>query len=175
MKRIITIVLCFLITGISVLPVSAVSVRDDAQYLEDGSYFIMRTDDGIKDEIGMSFFQRLFAFLKKLVEIFSGRKTVSKTGYISYFSKDGDLIWRAYLKADFIYTSKEARCTQSQFTADINDSDWSLGGYECDNSGNTASAVFTMNQTKLFVPLKSITKTMTLTCDTSGRVSLQTE
>ncbi|MBE6716929.1 MAG: hypothetical protein E7573_08415 [Ruminococcaceae bacterium] len=170
MKKILSLMLCFFLTGLMCIPAFALPVNDTREYFEDGSYITVSIENPPENENSMTFFVRLMEFFRKLVEFFTGRNSVSKVKYINYYSSDGRHLWSAYLKADFTYTKKEAICTDARFRMEIYDNDWSLSDSECTKNQNIAEAVFTVQQYKLLVPLKTITKNMTLTCDASGNV-----
>ncbi len=171
MRKITALLLCPVIVLLSVFPVFAGnSLEEEREYLEDGSYFVEVINDGISNEKEEGIFMKLFSFLKKLIDFFRGRKSVSKTKYLNYYSSDNELLWTARLEGDFVYTKNSAECISSRFGMEIADSDWKLISSECDKNENTAEASFSVRQYKLSVPLKTIEKTLTLTCDTKGNV-----
>lgn len=171
MKKLTALLLCPVIFLLSVCPVFAdASVAEEREYLDDGSYFLEVINDGVSHEKEEGIFMRLWGFLKKLVDFFRGRRSVSKTKYLNYYSSDNELLWTARLEGDFIYTKSSAECISSRFSIDIADTDWRLISSECDKNEDTAEASFSVRQYKLSVPLKTIEKTLTLTCDTKGNV-----
>lgn len=171
MKKVIAVFLCPVFIILSVFPVFAAGMqKEEREYLEDGSYFVEVVSDSIKNEKEQGIFAKLFEFLRKLIEFFKGHKTVTKTKYLNYYSSDNELLWTAKLEGEFVYSKTSAVCSFSEFSIDIFDSDWKLISSECDKNENTAKAEFSVKQYKLLVPLKTIEKTMTLTCDTKGNV-----
>lgn len=171
MKKITALLLCLFIIVLSVLPCGAAMITpSEKEYFPDGSYITVTMDDEIREENEMSFFTRLMEFFRKLIEFFKGSRTVSKTKYINYYSSQGDLLWSARLKADFVCTKNSAVCSDARFGIDIFDSDWELISSECTKENNLASADFTVRQYKLLVPLKTIERKITMTCDTNGNI-----
>lgn len=171
MKKIIAVFLCPVFIILSVFPVFAAGMqKEEREYLEDGSYFIEVVSDSIKKENEQGIFAKLFDFLKRLIEFFKGQKTVTKTKHLNYYSSDNELLWTAKLTGEFIYSKSTAVCSSAEFSMEIYDSDWLLQSSECEEAGDTAAAEFTVKQYKLLVPLKTIEKRMTLTCDTKGNV-----
>ncbi len=171
MKKILSVLLCVVFIILMAFPVfSAVSQTESKEYLEDGSYFDIVISDSIKEESEGGIFAKIIAFFRQLINFIKGQKTVSKTKYINYYSSDGSLLWTAMLTGEFVYTKYSAVCTLARFDMDIYDSDWKKQDSGCKNEGDTAFAQFSVKQYKLLVPLKTIEKTMTLVCDTSGNV-----
>ena len=171
MKKLTALLLCPIIFILSVSPVFAgASVNEEREYLDDGSYLVEVINDGVDNEKEEGIFMKLWGFLKKLIDFFRGRKSVSKTKYLNYYSSDNELLWTARLEGDFIYTKSSAECVASRFGIDIADRDWRLISSGCDKKEDTAMASFSVRQYKLSVPLKTIEKTLTLTCDTKGNV-----
>ncbi len=170
MKKVISVFLSLVMIFVFPCFVSAdENAGTETEVFEDGSFLEIVTETENESEL-IGFFSRLINFLKRLVEFFTGQKTVTKTKYMNYYASDGVLLWSAKLKADFMYSKKEAVCTDSSFSMDIYDSDWVLISSDCRNAGDTAEAEFSVRQYKLAVPLKTVEKTITLTCDTQGNV-----
>lgn len=171
MKKIISLLLSFIFVFALFSPVSASAQTDTVkESFDDGSYILVETD--IKNETeNFGFLAKLMKFLKRLVEFFTGQKTVTKTKYVNYYSSADELLWSAQLKASFMYSKKEAVCTDSNLQINIYDSDWTVLSSSCEKSENTARADFSVRQQKLAVPLKTIEKTITLVCDRNGNVN----
>ena len=171
MKKLISVFMSILIMCLSLLP-AKVSASEDAlkEYADDGSYFTVSIGESSENEKVMGFFERLISFFMKLIDFFRGQRTVTKSKYLNYYASDGELLWTAELKAEFVYSERSAVCASAVFSMELYDTDWSLLSHECSKEGNTATASFSVRQTKLLVPLKTIEKTMTLSCDTRGNV-----
>lgn len=171
MKRFIAALMSFLLSVFPLLSfAAAASITEEREYLDDGTYFVITVSDSVKNESDFGIFAKLLAFFRKLVEFFKGQKTVLKTKYLNYYSSSGELLWTAKLEGKFVCTKRAVFCSSSDFSIDIFDSDWSLVSSFCCGQGNSAFAEFSVEQTKLLVPLKTITKEMTLTCDINGNV-----
>ena len=110
------------------------------------------------------------AFLQRLLRFFGKTDTVTKTKYLRYYDSKGVLLWTTYLTATFQYNGKKVVCTEAALTAEIADGDWTLDEKQTEKADNTAKGTVTFRQHKLGVPLKTITRTLTLTCDKNGNV-----
>lgn len=193
MKRIISIVLCVLLIGFSLAP-AGFAAEDEREDYEDGSYLIVSCNSGIvEDNVGTdgeseggssqesakSFISRIIDFLKKIIALIFGKsspeeeskeKSILKTKYARYYSSDGELLWYVCLRGSFTFDGEKAECTDASVFHSIYDSDWKLLSSQSSKSGNTASGEFEMKQYKLGVPLKTVKKILTLTCDAEGKV-----
>lgn len=193
MKRIIAVLLSVLMLFSAFAPL-CIAAEEEREYFEDGSYIVVgyefprseHPDDGLGNdnvspdgsdatpEDGESKLSKILKpiieIIRKIIELLTNQKSVSKTKYASYYDSQGALLWTVHLTADFIYNGKSAVCSDVSAGCTLYDSDWKLVSGERSKSGNTASAHFTVRQYKLGVPLKAIEKTVTLTCDKDGNI-----
>ena len=149
------------------------SVPEIREMLEDGDYTVTVVKDGaagLQNEDTLSTLGRLLELLKKLLRLFTGTKTVQKTKYVNYYDKNGTLLWTVQLEASFSYSKNRATCDSARITSVFYDSDWKLISSSVSKDGDTATGQFTVRQTKLGVPLTTVERTVTLTCDTNGTV-----
>lgn len=166
---------CFLLSFVMlILPFFCVAQAADVdvkntEYFDDGSYLVVETGEPPTSE-DVSIFAKLIEFFRRLIELFTGNKTVTKTKYASYYDSKGALLWSVYLTAEFSYNGKTAKCKSSAASYDVYDSDWKVTSAVSSKEGNTANADFTVQQTKLGVKLKTVTKRLMLTCDEGGEV-----
>ena len=171
MKRFIAVLISTVLFTFPLLSVEAAAITTEKrEYLPDGTYFVETVSDSTENESDFGIFARLMSFFRKLIEFFKGQKTVIKTKYLNYYSSEGELLWTAKLKGKFICSRSAVICSSADFSIDIFDSDWTLVSSSCSEQENTAIAEFSVRQTKLLVPLKTITKEMTLICDINGNV-----
>ena len=173
MKKFLSIFIAFIITFIPFcIPASAGEIADNKQteYFEDGSYITVEISSVIENEM-TNIFARIFEFFRKLIEFFTGNKTVSKTKYASYYDKNGNLLWSVFLEAEFSYNGKTSYCKEARAYYETYDSDWKVSSSDFSTDGNTVTADFTAQQSKLGVKLKTVNKTLTLTCDKNGNIS----
>lgn len=168
MKKILSVILCFILLMPTVSVFAQELPQNETEYFDDGSYITVFTSDEENEAAG--FFMRIMEFFRKLIELFTGRKTVSGTKYVNYYSSEDELLWSVKLKADFIYSKKEALCSDSVLTADIYDNDWQLLSSSNSEILNRAEADFKIRQYKLGVPLKTIERKLIITCDTDGKL-----
>ena len=177
MKKILCILLCGVLLCAAVGPAFANSIPEQRETLEDGSYFVTVVSDSfphyieIAAESGLTaLINGLIRFLRQMIQLLSGTKTVSKTKYVNYYDSNGTLLWTVSLTASFTYNKQQATCTYVSRHSEVYDRDWSVVSSRTEKSGNTATGYFTVRQTKLGVPLKTIERTLTLTCDPNGNV-----
>ena len=178
MKKILCILLCGALLCAAVLPVFANSVPEQRETLEDGSYFVTVVNDDsphygeIAADTGLTaVINRLIRFLRQMIQLLGGIKTVSKTKYVNYYDSNGTLLWTVSLTAEFTYNKQQATCTSVSRHYVVYDRDWSVVSARTEKEGNTATGWFTVRQTKLGVPLKTIERTLILTCDANGNVT----
>ncbi len=123
----------------------------------------------------MQILQKIIAALRRMLGLLNNQKeatkTASNTKYIYYYSANSELLWHAQLTGEFAYTSTSAWCTNAAFDFRSLDSNWQLDDYTCKEQNATASVTFSVVQKSLGVKLQTITKTLTLTCDTNGKVT----
>ena len=178
MKKLFCLLLCGVLLGVSVLPAIGASVPEQRETLADGSYFVTVVDDEspyyheiMSDDAGLTgLINRLVQFLQQLIQLMRGTRTVTKTKYVNYYDSNGTLLWTASLTATFTWNRQQATCTSATRHSVTYDRDWSVSSTHVVKEGNSATVRFTANQTKLGVPLKTIERTLTLTCDTKGNV-----
>ncbi len=190
MKKIISLLLSILLLAFSFVPSSG-AYQSEREYFEDGSYIIISDEfigndyEGEDDnhisgdgqgfpENGESGIGRILKtvveIIKKIIAFLKNNKTVTETKYVSYYSSEGKLLWMATLTAGFTYNGKSAVCDSAKAGCNIYDSDWRLVSKDCAKNENTATANFTVKQHKLAVPLKTIEKSLTITCDKDGNI-----
>ncbi len=173
MKKFISLLLCVLLLTGTAAPFASNAQYDETIYLDDGSYLKFSVKDAYsieQESASMSFIEKIIEWIKAIFSLFKKEKTVSKAKYTEYYSSNGELLWKVYLKAAFTYDGKTAVCTSSNIYYEIYDRDWSLESSSAKKIENTATGTFTVKQHKLGVPLKEISKTLTLTCDKNGNV-----
>ncbi|MBQ3137701.1 MAG: hypothetical protein IJB74_09510 [Clostridia bacterium] len=192
MKKTVSVLLCVLISAFSFIPCVG-AYQSDREYFDDGSYIMVSDefphveipgdgsfDDNVSIEgdftsessgdIISRFLKMIREFIGKVLALLINQKTVTETKYLSYYSSDGDLLWTVYLSADFTYNGKKSVCDDVKTFSIIYDSDWTLISREGTKNGSTASAYFKIRQNKLGVPLKTIERTVSISCDKDGNI-----
>lgn len=190
MKKIIAVLLCTLIFIFSAAPCIG-AYTGEREYFDDGSYIIVSDEiigndyengesgsEGGGDEAfpegstsqGRDFLTVLKELIRRIIALFKRNKTVRETKYVSYYSSDGDLLWMGTLTAEFTYNGKGSVCESAESRCQTYDSDWRLLSKDCTADGSNASACFRLRQYKLGVPLKTVEKTVSLSCDKDGNV-----
>lgn len=98
----------------------------------------------------------------------------TKTGKKTYNYKDssGTLFWSLSVSGAFVYNGTTSTCTDSVVSTTCPSSDWKLSNKSASKSGATASASVTAKQkTALGITIKTINKTVKLTCSPDGTLS----
>lgn len=169
MKKLLCLLLCLLTFLLPLSPFSFAAVPVNIEEAEDGTYFLSGITDTPQNE-STDVLSRFFALFRRLIELLTGTKSVSKTKYISYFDTNGVLLWTVYLHAEFSYNGKKAVCRNASTSYEIFDPDWQVIAAEAGKNNSTAYADFTVRQTKLGVKLKTVTARAELSCSPDGRV-----
>lgn len=149
-KKCISFFVTFLLV-ICLLPVETFAAENRVVYYDDGSYEVITITVDMKET----------------------RATGTKTGMITKDRRnsDGELEWRASMKATFTYDGSTSRCTSVDSpSVVIYDNTWSLDSKSCSKSGNTATGNITMAK-KLLLGSGKVPITLTLSCDKNGNLS----
>lgn len=149
-KKCISFFVTFLLV-ICLLPVETFAAENRVVYYDDGSYDVITIT----------------------VDMKATRATGTKTGMITKDRRnsDGELEWRASMKATFTYDGSTSRCTSVDSpSVVIYDNTWSLDSKSCSKSGNTTTGNITMAK-KLLLGSGKVPITLTLSCDKNGNLS----
>ena len=177
MKRFMTSVLCLILLFLLITPaVSAIQPENtQTEVLENGDSLVSGIGDPLltaaPEDTPAATLSNLIRFLKRLIFFFTGTKTVEKSKYLRYYDQNGVLLWEATLTAEFAYSSKQVQCEDARLSFVSLDWDWTLVSRQTVKTGDTALGTISVKQTKLGVPLQTITRTITLTCDSNGNVN----
>ena len=192
-KRLVAFLLCVLLLVPAVaLPAFSVEQEDvQKETFADGDYIVIETadnephigyiaDDGnyyspqgygdAVEEATLLSVRSILDLFRRIVRFITGTKTVEKVKYVKYYDTSGNIIWIVTLKAKFSYSETRVKCDSSKLTFQRRDPDWKMISSNATKSGNTARGEFIVRQTKLGVNLKTVEKTITLTCDKNGNV-----
>lgn len=176
MKRLIAFMLALVLFSVAAVPAArAASDYEQTEYLEDGSYIVVGLQEDVEhtEEAEVSFIGRLIEVIKRLINMLLGKsndKTARDEKYLHYYDKNGTKLWSVYLTGKFSYNGKEVSCTDADVRYYLYDGDWEMLYCNAEKNGATAKASFKVRQYKLGVPLKTIEKSITLTCDKDGRI-----
>lgn len=118
------------------------------EYYDDGSYLVTEVV-----ESGISTFA-------------ASTKTYNKVA--TYYSESNVKQWSVKLTANFSYTGSSATCTSATTSYTIYDSHWKVTAAKASRSGNKATGTFTVKKYVLGVPVKTVNKTLTITCSNTG-------
>ena len=157
----ITITAIFVLFSINSLSVNAmerqVKIEQNVQieYLEDGSYFITEIQEITK----ASKFSTLSSSLTK-----------SKTS--TYYDSKGKAAWSVTVTGTFTYGNGTSKCISSSVSAQsYNNSVWVIASSSSSKSGNITYATASSDQFLSGQYLQTITRPVSLTCNSNGQVS----
>lgn len=170
MKKIVSALLCGILCFLLFIPAYAETENvSEKEIFDDGSYIVTSISNSMKDE-AQNIFAKIIELFKKIVSMISGKNTVSKTKYVYYYDSNNVMLWAVYLKAEFTYSKSGAICNSASVRSEMYDKDWKAIKENAKKETNTAKGEFTVRQTKLGVPLKTIERTITMTCDKNGNI-----
>ncbi|MDE6863836.1 MAG: hypothetical protein K2J41_05550 [Eubacterium sp.] len=118
------------------------------EYFEDGSYIVTELTEST-------------------ITTFA-TKTVSKSKSADYYESDNTKAWTITLSATFSYTGSSATCTNATTSSKIYNDKWKVTSAVPSKSGNKATGAFTVKKYVLGVPIKTVNKTLTITCSNTG-------
>ena len=103
----------------------------------------------------------------------SARTSITKKKTATYKGSDGTALWSVTVTGTFNYNGTTSSCTSSSVETKSYVSNWKLSNKKASKSGATTSASATA---KLYhsngtTVLRSINKTVKLTCDKNGKLS----
>ncbi|MEE1320831.1 MAG: hypothetical protein UHM85_04765 [Acutalibacteraceae bacterium] len=185
MKRTVALILSLVLL---VLPLSpTVLAAEKNEIFDDGSYIsigfldnVGDTEDTDSEDAVSGILALIKRIISKILEFFAGKKTENKTEnkdrsiirtkYITYYDKNGVMLWEVFLRGEFKYNGEKSECTSAEVYYVIEDPDWEMLEYKATKNGAQAKGEFKIRQFKLGVPLKAVEKTFTITCDKNGNV-----
>lgn len=127
-------------------------------YLDDGSYITTELREEISDVSDSVL--RSVSLTKK------GSKTVT------YYDNNGNISWKYILTGEFsVVEGMSAICTNSTYTENIYDNDWSFSNGSATKSVNVAYGVGTFKKKLLFITTKTVNIDISITCDANGNLS----
>lgn len=96
-------------------------------------------------------------------------KEGSKTIYCK--NSAGKTMWSLTVKGTFTYNGSTSSCTSASASTSITDTTWKITNKSSSKSGNTAKATATAICYLNGNPINSATKTVSLKCSVSGKLS----
>lgn len=96
-------------------------------------------------------------------------KEGSKTIYCK--NSAGKTLWSLTVKGTFTYNGSTSSCTSASASTSITDATWKITNKSSSKSGNTAKATATAICYLNGNPINSATKTVSLKCSASGKLS----
>lgn len=118
------------------------------EYFEDGSYIVTELTEST-------------------ITTFAA-KTVSSSKSSHFYESDNSKAWTVTLNATFSYTGSSATCTKATTSSTIYNSAWKVTSAVASKSGNKATGTFTVKKYVLGIPVKTVNKTLTITCSNTG-------
>ena len=157
MKRALCLIIVFCVVFSSLITTAQadeISIDDSLtiEYLPDGSYFVIE-------------------LCQIELKVTSDRGTSTHEKQIKYYNANNELQWTMKLFGTFTYNGVSATCTSATVSYTISESSWHYDSSTSSASGNTAYGTLTMVKKFLGIPVNTITKSLTITCDPNGYAS----
>lgn len=118
------------------------------EYFDDGSYIITRVTEST-------------------ITTFAAQ-TTSRSKSADYYESDNTKAWTVTLNAVFSYTGSSATCTSATTSSRVYNDNWRVTTAVPSKSGNKATGTFTVKKYMLGVAIKTVNKTLTITCSNTG-------
>ncbi len=151
--RIFLLTLIFLFSYNITVPANERSETTVIETFEDGSYI----ESTVYENSGISF--------RSATQKKSGHKTNT------YKSSTGKTIWSVTVKGYFSYNGKGSSCLSSSVSTSCPNSHWKIANSSSNKSGATATASATAKKYLDGKYIQSVTRTVKLTCNKSGKLS----
>lgn len=156
-KRLLSLLVCSIMLTcfmINASAVTVVSVDENIEYFSDGSYATIT----IEDTTGVA--ARGTTLLK------SGNKVYT------YRDSNGKEQYKITLHGEFkVNTGVSSVCTVATIRVDISNNVWKVLSQSASKSGNQARGTAELRRYLLLIPVETVEKTLTLTCDKNGNLS----
>ena len=121
----------------------------DVEYFDDGRYLVSETT--------------FYKTLKKA-------STKSATRRLTYFNANDVSEWYFELSATFSYTGSSVTCTRADVATKIYNDQWKVKDTSSSKSGGKATGTIEIKYTVMGVTIKTVTKTLILTCSRDGTI-----
>ena len=121
----------------------------DVEYFDDGSYLVTET-----------------TFDNTLTRA----STKSATRRLTYFNANDVSEWYFELSATFSYTGSSVTCTRADVATKIYNDQWKVKDTSSSKSGGKATGTIEIKYTVMGVTIKTVTKTLILTCSRDGTI-----
>ncbi|MCC8073109.1 MAG: hypothetical protein LIO62_03160 [Clostridiales bacterium] len=125
-----------------------IKVNKNIEYLDDGSYIVTEFNTN-----GASTFS-------------TSTKNYAKSS--SYYNSDDEKEWTVVLTGTFSYTGTSATCTKAVKSYTIYNDKWKVTSSSASKSGNKAIGDFVLKKYVLGVSVKTVDKTLTISCSKTG-------
>ena len=153
MKRFFSLLFIVVITASVFLPrfnANAARIQNESiEYFADGSYGVTILSPATDEQT---------------------KGSVTKTKAYQYYDNNNVLQWTVKLTASFTYNGVTATCNSATTAFNNNNSAWHITKADASYSGSTATGDFTVKKYFAGIPIKTVNKTLTLTCTPGGTV-----
>lgn len=131
---------------------STPTTNTSVEYYDDGSYIVTTIED-ISSSPGISF---------------SSSTSTTKSKTVRYYNSEDTVMWYVKVTGTFTYGNGTSKCTSSSVTAKSYATTWKVTNKSASKSGNTAIATATAKQYFDGTVIKTINRTVKLTCSPTG-------
>ena len=142
-------------TTVKAAIVPIIERHETIEYTEDGSYFVTTLET-----------LNYSGTMNPMASTCSGKKTTT------FKSSSDEKLWSVTVTGTFSYVKgSSVKCTASSVSTAVYNSTWKITDKASSKSGNKSTATAEAKHYVLFLPVETITKTVTLTCNTNGVLS----
>lgn len=158
MKKTLILLFSFLFIWTSTFPVKASEIQpidstDIIEVFDDGSYIESFTEENIIITLSRS----------------SSTKSARKT--YTYKSSTGKTLWTITVTGTFSYSGSSSSCTKSSISTTCPSSTFKLSSKSATKHNSTATATASFKQYNDSVYLRTITRSVSISCDKNGKLN----
>ena len=138
-------------------------------FADDQKTVITETEDGCYYETVIEEIPAAYDTLSPNAKAATSTKTGKKTTY--YKNAAGSVLWYVRVTGTFTYGNGSSKCTSVTVSAESKNKTWKIASKSSSKSGNKANGTATAKQYLNGAPVGSVTKTVTLKCSSTGKLS----
>lgn len=132
-----------------------------------------KTDTVVSEDSYIEYFDDGSYIVTEIIsnEIQSRATGVAKTKSEHYYNSNNEKEWTITVTGTFNYDGQTSACTKAVTSYTIYNDNWKVTEAKASRNGATAKGEFTVKKYFLGVPIKTVNKTVTLTCSKNGAFS----
>lgn len=143
-----TVIMLISIAPMKTFAINRNTLESDIGYFDDGSYIIIELQESPINSLSTN--------------------TVTKTKVATFYDTNNNKEWVISLTGTFTYTGSSSTCTNATSSYTIYENSWKVTSKTTSKSGNKAKCDYVVKRYFLGVPVKTIEKSLSLTCSNTG-------